>query len=251
MTTHNPKETKMATTTASPLNAADRIAPAPTSREGANRTTWVKHYAAQALACWATFRAEHRNLTPNPEPGSRPDLGYLTLAAVSATTVVAALVAPDGYHPGNDYDHADTPKLIWDLTPEAGALNGEWEEWLAEVLVCYGVNPGDIDPDLDPADFTEAMRTRGPRDEADADHTSATDGGLSAVEQLQRELVAATAERDQAFAELDHVSAALNRAGVTGPGSLGDRIDATAEALAALRARLAQPTEQADEAGRR
>ncbi|WP_030270656.1 MULTISPECIES: hypothetical protein [Micromonospora] len=44
----------------SPINTAERIAPAPTSREGANRTTWIKHYAARALACWATFRAEHR-----------------------------------------------------------------------------------------------------------------------------------------------------------------------------------------------
>ncbi|MDH6460139.1 hypothetical protein M2302_000290 [Micromonospora sp. A200] len=140
------------TATESPINTANRIAPAPATREGANRETWAKHYAAQALACWAAFRAEIRSLTPNPEPGSRPDLGYLALAAVASTTAVAALTDQTDY----------APTLIWDLTPEAGALNGEWEEWLADVLVRYGVNPGHIDPDLDPADFTEAVRTLGP-----------------------------------------------------------------------------------------
>ena len=110
-------------------------------------------HAAQALAAYATFRAEVRSLQPG-QP--RPDLGYLILAAVASTTAVAALVAPDAYHPGDDYNHADTPNLIWDLTPEAGALNGEYEEWLAEVLVSYGINPGEVDPDLDPADFAPA-----------------------------------------------------------------------------------------------
>ncbi|MER5703491.1 hypothetical protein ABT023_16320 [Micromonospora sp. NPDC002296] len=59
-----------------------------------------------------------------------------------------------------------------------------------------------------------------------------------------------TAERDQAFTELDHVSAALNRAGVSGPGSFGDRIDAAAEALTALHARLAAMTAERDQARR-
>lgn len=142
------------TTTETPIDAADRIAPAPTSRDGANRTTWVKHYAAQALALYATARAEFRTLQPNPEAGSRPDLGYLMLAAVSSTTAVAALIDP-----------ADAPKLIWDLTPEAGALNGEWEEWLTDVLVRHGINPADVDPDLDPADLADAVRTLGPSDQ--------------------------------------------------------------------------------------
>lgn len=132
----------MTTTVECPINAAERIAPTPATREDATRGPWVRHYAAAALACWATFRREIRNLTPNPEPGSRPDLGYLALAATSATAAVVALTNP-----------VDAPELIWDLTPEAGALNGEYEDWLTNVLVRYGINPGHIDPDLDPADF--------------------------------------------------------------------------------------------------
>ena len=129
-----------------PINAAERIAPAPATRENATRAAWVRHYAAQALACWATFRAETRNLTPNPEPGSRPDIGYLALAAVSSTTAVAALTTANG-----------VPELIWDLTPEAGALNGEYEDWLTDVLVRHGINPADIDPDYNADDFTAAL----------------------------------------------------------------------------------------------
>lgn len=130
------------------INTAERIAPAPTSRDSATRTTWIKHYAAQALACWATFRREIRNLTPNPAPDGRPDIGYLALTAVSSTTAAAALIDPH-----------NAPALVWDLTPELGALNGEWEEWLADVLVRHGINPAHVDPDLDPADFADDLRT--------------------------------------------------------------------------------------------
>jgi hypothetical protein len=127
------------------INAAYKIAPPPATRDEAARDAWVRYYAAQALAAFATFRAESRVLQSNPEPGSRPDLGYLTMAAVASTTAVIALVDP-----------TDAPTMIWDLTPELGALNGEWEEWLADVLVRHGINPGHIDPDLNPADFTPA-----------------------------------------------------------------------------------------------
>ncbi|HEY9372889.1 hypothetical protein [Streptomyces sp.] len=132
----------MTTAIESPINTAERIAPAPATREDATRNAWVRHYAAQALACWATFRAEIDTLPRNPKPGSRPDIGYLALAAVSSTTAAVALT-----------EDPDTPALIWDLTPEAGALNGEYVEWLTDLLVQHGINPGHIDPDLDPADF--------------------------------------------------------------------------------------------------
>lgn len=130
------------TTTTDPLNAADRLAPLPDTRDTATSHAWVRYYAAQALAAYAVLRIECRSLPRNPVPGSRPDIGYLSLLAQASTAAAAAFLGP-----------LDAPGRVWDLTPEAGALNGEWEEWLADVLVRYGVNPGHIDPDLNPADF--------------------------------------------------------------------------------------------------
>ncbi|GGM26916.1 hypothetical protein GCM10011608_09630 [Micromonospora sonchi] len=141
--TTQPEETTM--TPIDLINQANKIAPIPAVENDATRTAWIRHYAALALAAYAALRAETSDLPRNPQPGSRPDIGYLAVLANSATAATAALD-----------DSGDAPNLIWDLTPEAGALNGEWEEWLAEVLVKRGINPGHIDPDLDPADFTPA-----------------------------------------------------------------------------------------------
>lgn len=128
------------------LGAAEQVAPAPTSREAATREAWIRHYAAQALAAYAEFRDRIRTIEPNPQPGSRPDLGVLSLIATTSTAAAVGLIYTEDYAPG----------LIWDLTPEAGALNGEWEDWLDDVLVRHGVNPADIDPHLNPADFAVA-----------------------------------------------------------------------------------------------
>ena len=128
--------------TESPISAADRLAPQPATRDTATRDAWVRHYAAQALAACAHLRAECRNLPPDPEPGSHPDIGYLGMLAQASMAAAVAFLGP-----------LNAPTLLWDLTPEAGALNGEWEDWLTDVLVRYGINPGHIDPDLDPADF--------------------------------------------------------------------------------------------------
>lgn len=136
--------TATTTETETPFDAAERLAPTPTAHEDATRDAWIRHHAATALAAYATFRAEVRNIPPNPVPGSRPELGYLMLAATSATAAAAALTDRTD----------DAPGLIWDLTPECGALNGEWEDWLTETLVRHGISPGLIDPDLNPADFT-------------------------------------------------------------------------------------------------
>ncbi|MFF3867374.1 hypothetical protein [Micromonospora sp. NPDC001898] len=138
-------------TARSPLNTALAIAPQPETREAATRDAWVRHYAALALAAFAEQRAAFRTLPANPAPGSRPDLGHLGLIGVSAMAAAAAFLGP-----------LDAPARVWDLTPELGALNGEWEEWLAAVLVRRGINPGHIDPDLDPADFATAVRLFGP-----------------------------------------------------------------------------------------
>lgn len=137
----------MTDTRTDPINAALTLAPTPEPGADVTADTWIRHYAALALAAYATNRIECRNLPPNPQPGSRPDIGYLALLGSSATAAAAALMYTEDY----------APEVIWGLTPEVGAFNGEWEEWLADVLVRRGINPADIDPDLDPADFTPAV----------------------------------------------------------------------------------------------
>ncbi|MFC4146592.1 hypothetical protein ACFO0M_10025 [Micromonospora mangrovi] len=141
-------------TTETPFEAAHRLAPQPATRDTATRDAWIRHYAAEALAAYAVFQTEiNAHLAAGPHAGSRLDLGYLILAAGAATTTAAALADP-----------ADAPNLIWDLTPEAGALNGEWQDWLVETLVKHGVNPGHIDREYDPDDFADALAAE-PSDE--------------------------------------------------------------------------------------
>ncbi|WP_431881697.1 hypothetical protein [Micromonospora chalcea] len=132
-------------TTIDPITAALEAAPPPTAREDATRDVWLRHYAALALGAYAKLRAEIRDLPPEPAPGSRPDLGYLALIANSATAAAMALT----------HQNYRAPARIWDLTPECGSLNGEHEEWLARALTTLGVNPATIDPDLNPADWSD------------------------------------------------------------------------------------------------
>jgi hypothetical protein len=129
------------------LNRAAELAPTPTSRGHATRGAWIRHYAAQALAANVTLRHTIHDLPANPQPGSRPDIGYLAALANAATAAAAALTAASP-------DPARAARLIYDLSPDAGALNGEWDDWLNETLVVYGINPADIDPDLSRDDFT-------------------------------------------------------------------------------------------------
>src|SRR4051812_30547887 len=91
MTTDQPaKENPM--TAADRLNLAEGIAPVPASRDQATREAWIRHYAAQAVAAHAAFRQAIRTLPRGPEPGSRPELGYLIALAVASTAAAAALV---------------------------------------------------------------------------------------------------------------------------------------------------------------
>lgn len=135
------------TTTEAPFDAADRLAPVPATREDATKHAWVRYYAAQALAALAVLNAECRDLPPKPKPGSRPDIGYLGMLAQSSMAAALAFLGP-----------LNAPGLLWDLTPELGALNGEWEEWLTDALVRYGVNPGHIDPAYNASDFAGAVQ---------------------------------------------------------------------------------------------
>lgn len=126
-----------------PLADAERLAPLPATRDAATRDAWIRHYAAVSLAAWTVFDREAGHLPPHPAEGSRPDLGYLAALGVASTHAAVALAEP-----------GDTvPDLLWDLTPEVGALNGEWEEWLVDTLDRLGVNPADINPEYNASDF--------------------------------------------------------------------------------------------------
>lgn len=125
---------------------AERLAPEPVTRDAATVETWTRHYAALALAAHAAFHSAIRTVPRNPEPGSRPDVGYLITIATASTAAAVALTATPG-----EVAHA-----LWDFTPEAGALNGEYEEWLVTSLDELGINPADIDPRYNGADFRSA-----------------------------------------------------------------------------------------------
>lgn len=122
-----------------------RLAPRPESRE-ADSTDWARHYAALALGAHGVAREAVGGLPPNPGKGSRPDIGSLTTIAVSATAAAAALLG----------DPEEVAKLLWELTPEAGNLNGEDVDWLADNLDGLGVNPADLYRWFDAADFNSA-----------------------------------------------------------------------------------------------
>lgn len=129
-----------------PFAVAEQLAPIPATREQATTQAWIRHYAALSLAAFAALHQEVANLPPNPQPGTRPDIGYLSMIGVTALAAAHA-------HTGSDA-RAD----LWDLIPEAGALNGEWEEWLAETLDRHGINPADIDPRYNSGDFNTPSR---------------------------------------------------------------------------------------------
>jgi hypothetical protein len=128
--------------------AAERLAPGPTSRDEATTEGWSRHFAALGLAACVAFYDALPLLGSKPLPGSRPELGYFAMVSASATAATVALTAA----------REDVTGLIWDLTPEAGALNGEWVEWLTETLDRLGVNPADIDHRLAAADFASTSR---------------------------------------------------------------------------------------------
>lgn len=117
------------------INNADSLAPCPATRDEATRDAWTRYHAALALAAHA---AAHRLLGKDPVM-----FGTLTLVAVSATAAAIALTTtPD-----------EVAGELWELTPECGALNGEWSAWLVETLDRLGVNPADVDPAYNPSDF--------------------------------------------------------------------------------------------------
>ncbi len=124
---------------------AEQVAPEPVNRDAATVDGWARHYAALALAAHAAFRDACDSLPRNPEPGSRPDIGYLALIGNTATAAAVAILSP-----GEGQDVAET---LWDFTPELGSLNGESVDWLATTLDARGVNPADLYRWYEAADF--------------------------------------------------------------------------------------------------
>jgi hypothetical protein len=122
------------------LNRAEELAPAP--KLGADPAEWVRHFAAQALAAYAAFRISERT-----EPAG-PHLGYLALLGTAAMAASVSLEAPS----------ETAARVIWELTPEAGALNGEWIDHLADTLEAHGINPADLYPWFEAKDFTAPAR---------------------------------------------------------------------------------------------
>lgn len=133
-----------------PFVTAERVAPLPNDPD-ASREEWARHYAATALAAHVAFLAVLKTVPERPEPGSRPTLGHMAAIMTSAAAAACALVtAPE-----------KVARWLWNLTPELGALNGEYIDWLAETLDNFGVNPADIDPAFNPADFRSPRQAGG------------------------------------------------------------------------------------------
>lgn len=124
-----------------PFTAAGRLAPEPASVEESTVEVWARHYAAQAVAANAYARRVLRGKWLGI--GSSTDVGFLVGMSVASTAAALALTTPrDGI-----------AAKLWSVTPGLGALNGEWKTAMSDLLDRLGINPADIDPDLDAADF--------------------------------------------------------------------------------------------------
>jgi hypothetical protein len=128
---------------------AERLAPEPKTREEATPELWVRHYAAAALAAYVAFYAEVSGvlgLDPASEPpASQPnrDIGPLITISIAYTSAAAALHT----------SRSEVGGILYDLTPELGCLNGENVDWLASTLDELGINPADLFPAYNAADF--------------------------------------------------------------------------------------------------
>ncbi len=145
------------------LEVAAEIAPFPYDEAEATSEALLRHYVAQAIAAWDGFHdglaqtfGEQEDPNRAAAFAERPELGLLATLAVAST---AAAVAIDSARKGYDrYDRAGfLARKLWVLTPEAGSLNGEHEEWLFELADQLGINPADLNRHLNPLDFRSAL----------------------------------------------------------------------------------------------
>ncbi len=129
-----------------PFARAAALAPQP--EQDGTVQDWIRHLAAEALAAHTVFRSMLPRISSTPVPGSRPELGYIIGLAVASTSAAVALTTPTD----------KVARKLWNLTPEAGALNGEYLDWLVSTLDRLGINPADIDPAYSAADFQSPSR---------------------------------------------------------------------------------------------
>lgn len=127
-----------------PFEVAERLAPQPDNRMAPERE-WYRYFTARAMAAHAAFRSRLMG-----DPSS--DLGYLAEIGMLATSAALLLDVPEGEH---------RSALLWDFTPEAGALNGEYIDHLAQSLDDAGINPAEIYPWFEAADFSTPMSAPG------------------------------------------------------------------------------------------
>lgn len=137
--------------TQNPFEVAETLAPLP--ERDAAPDQWARHFLALSFAAYADLYRTVRELPRLPRPGSRPDIGHLSVLGHTALAAAVALT----------HTEDSAGPAIWDLTPEAGALNGEWEEWLVKQLDLRGINPADINPAYEAGDFRSPSWVEVPR----------------------------------------------------------------------------------------
>lgn len=135
------------------------VAPMPYDRENWTAETLIKHYAARAASL---NEATHRSVSSHPRDTDSPafqravlqtarlsESANAHLAAALLLRIIATRTA--GIHALIE----DTLTELWEVTPEAGALDGEWVDAANDIIGHYGIEGWQIAPepcDLDNAD---------------------------------------------------------------------------------------------------
>ena len=120
------------------LNRAHELAPMPTSPDAPHQD-WTAHYAAIATAALAGFRLAER---------TSPDLGYLIQIHISSSAAVILLSAEN---------QADALAMISELLVDTGTSE-EMLTILTNILDAHGINPADLYPWFEAADFISPLQ---------------------------------------------------------------------------------------------
>ncbi|MDD4866197.1 MAG: hypothetical protein PHQ28_03425 [Mycobacterium sp.] len=131
------------------------VAPFPASRGDFIAENLLRWYAARAASHHAATRETcHRVIADGPSKAvaqqmhRNTEAGGANLAAALLLHLIMAK-APDLA--------AEAADLLWAVTPEHGALNGEWEDVAYALLRRHGVAEGHVVIAADPIDLTETQ----------------------------------------------------------------------------------------------